>query len=408
MFFVCKMLYDACVFLIIFLGSAIGGLNGLKIDVEALSKELPGSESLYRQFKAQVRGAILSGFYRPGERIESERAFARQGNVSFPTVARALRELAEEGWLRRKVGSGTFVATVLPVAADRLKRIAVLYYATDTPYFSGIFGGVQEACGTFGIEPVKLATGMTDEAGRTALKQAVETESVDGVLGLPLSSYGLMRDLAALARRGFPVVLAGVYFDEIPCPAVVADSEAGARQATRYLLDLGHQNLAFLGTRPRYPFSMTHADILRGIQKELDGRPLREVLLPIGVDEHDPAMRRQVAALFDRRAGGRPTAVVCEADGHARLLYAILAEQGLRVPADVSIIGFGDFGTAAWGLDPPLTSVAWPLRRLGERAVRLLAAERGETQRRMAVRMILDTSLVVRASTAPPRGKDAK
>jgi len=161
-----------------------------------------------------------------------------------------------------------------------------------------------------------------------------------------------------------------------------------------------------MGSRPRYPFSTRHAAILRGIKSQLaiagmNESQLQELHCRIGFDESDPVSRKSVASRFSAGTDHRPTGVICEADGIARFLYGVLQDGGIRIPDEVSIVGFGEL-TSVLDLDPPLTSTAWPLRRLGEHGVRLILA-RAREPRHTPVRIVLEAPLTLRGSTGPAR-----
>ncbi|MBP8131767.1 MAG: GntR family transcriptional regulator, partial [Candidatus Hydrogenedentes bacterium] len=85
---------------------------GMKVALDVVDRRR--REPLYLQLAKAITGAIREGHYGPGERIPSEREFMREGRLSYPTVAQAFREVVKAGWVRRKVGSGTFVADPLP------------------------------------------------------------------------------------------------------------------------------------------------------------------------------------------------------------------------------------------------------------------------------------------------------
>ena len=117
----------------------------MKIDLNVLWKT-PNAKPLYQQLKELVQGAILAGIYLPGEKLESEREFIEKGNLSYPTVSRALRELAQEGYIIRKVGSGSFVCPHFPMVPSQIKNIVAIYYNLDTPYFKRLRSGIEAEC----------------------------------------------------------------------------------------------------------------------------------------------------------------------------------------------------------------------------------------------------------------------
>lgn len=200
-----------------------------------------------------------------------------------------------------------------------------------------------------------------------------------------------------LATRGIPYVV----FDlaaELPddAPYVGATNWLGGRSATRHLLDLGHRRIAMI----------SGPDHVLCCQARLGG--YRSALEAYGVPV-DPGLIRRVnlcheegyaAArdLLDRP--DRPTAIFTANDVQALGVYQAAREAGLRVPEDLSVVGFDDLPVVSW-VDPPLTTVHQPLVEMAAAATELaLALGRGERPARLRIELV--TSLAVRQSTGPP------
>lgn len=373
----------------------------MKIDLSILSKKevaLP----LYSQLQDLLRGAILSGVYKPGEKLESERELIDNGNLSYPTVSRALKELAREGWVTRKVGAGTFVSESYLKNVKRLKKIAVLYYSTETPFFQKTFDGICRECVKHNIEAVPVATGL-DKIDTQKIMNNIKAQNIDGILGLPFGSIELASLFAKLFQNKFPIVITGTYFHLLHCDSVALNNEKGAYEITKHLLTLGHKKIAFLGSITRYPFDMIHIDVINGInhalEEENSGIKINPVLFPVGVDVNSPKFIDDIISLFDS-AKEAPTAIICEGEGLARNTYKILKKLGLNVPLDVSVVSFGNFINSL-EMEPLLTTVDWPLQRVGEEAVKLIVS-RSTFPEQPSVRVVIDTSLIIRLSTSAP------
>jgi len=205
-----------------------------------------------------------------------------------------------------------------------------------------------------------------------------------------------------LRAKGIPFVV----FDptaELPedVPFVGATNWTGGRAATRHLIDLGHRRIAmvcapdhFLCFRARqdgYRAAMEAAGLPVGAGSVVRAHATRE-------DGHAAA-----AALLARP--DRPTAIFASNDLQAIGVYQAAREAGLRIPADLSVVGFDDLPVVAW-VDPPMTTVHQPLTEMAVAATELaLALGRGETAPQLGIEIA--TTLTVRASTAPPPGPDA-
>lgn len=180
-------------------------------------------------------------------------------------------------------------------------------------------------------------------------------------------------------------------------PYVGATNWNGGRSATRHLIELGHRDIAVIGGPGRLY-----------CQARIDGH--RSALQSAGLPVHDAGVVRAPltaegghdAALELLSRPVRPTAVFAGNDLQAVGVCRAARTLGLRVPADVSVVGFDDLPIATM-VDPPLTTVRQPLTEMAVAATELaLALGRGETASPTGIE--LATKLIVRESTAPPPG----
>ena len=201
-----------------------------------------------------------------------------------------------------------------------------------------------------------------------------------------------------LAANGIPFVVFDPV-DELPedVPFVGATHWRGGLTATRHLIGLGHRRIALISgpagvmcfdaRAAGYVFAMTAAGLPVDPALTIEALPSREA---------GYAVARDLFALADR-----PTAIFASSDLQAIGIYEAAREAGLRVPDDISVVGFDDLPVVAW-LDPPLTSVHQPLIQMAAAATELaLALGRGEEAPQLGVEFA--TTLTVRRSTAPPR-----
>jgi|GEM_PF-2178420 len=378
----------------------------MRLDFGTLSRT--AGQPLHRQLKELIRDAILSGVYRPGDRLEPERRFVDEGGVSLITVSRALRELADEGYLRRRTGSGTFVCDDLPTIAPKLGTVGVFYYHTASPYFSGLMTGIEEAAQEHNITIESLPTGLSDEGEQRVINDLTD-RNVDGIIAVPFARPGMLAALQRALDADIPVVTIGVSIPQLDCDAVTFDNEHGAYLIAEHLLGLGHRRLSFLGVEETYPHTMQH-EMLAGIDRAcrrfgVSFDPSRIYNVPMAFDEaRDTTVHDLVLSIVKPDSTSRTepsTAIICVADGLARYATQTLAAAGVTIPQDVSITGVGNLPIAEQ-LDPPLTTMDWPLRRAGHSAVRSLVEQTSGRLRRPQHR-ILDTGIVVRRSAAMTR-----
>ncbi|MBZ3901203.1 LacI family DNA-binding transcriptional regulator [Streptomyces griseiscabiei] len=203
-----------------------------------------------------------------------------------------------------------------------------------------------------------------------------------------------------LTAKGIPFVV----FDpatELPddVPFVGATNWSGGRAATRHLTELGHRRIAMIGGPRDQLYCCARLDGYRSAMGSA-GLPVDPVLVvhaPL-TSEDGYAAARTLLALPER-----PTAVFTANDLQALGVYQAAREAGLRIPEDLSVVGFDDLPVVAW-VDPPLTTVHQPLTEMAVAATELaLTLGRGE-EAPQASRLEIATTLTVRASTAPPGG----
>ncbi|MEW5989859.1 MAG: LacI family DNA-binding transcriptional regulator [Chloroflexota bacterium] len=201
-------------------------------------------------------------------------------------------------------------------------------------------------------------------------------------------------ELADLVAEGFPIVIQG-HLPGAAAPSVDVDNVASARLAVDHLIELGHRRIACI-TNATLSYTAA-ADRLAGYREALATAGLAAGPELVAEGAFDAASGHR--AMTTILGQGRPDAVFVASDVVALGAIGALREAGLRVPDDVSIVGFDDVPLAAY-FDPPLTSVRVPAHDLGLAAGNALLDR--IAGREVPDRTLLPTELIVRASTAPP------
>jgi len=203
-------------------------------------------------------------------------------------------------------------------------------------------------------------------------------------------------ELVALVADGFPIILQGSLPD-VAAPSVDIDNRAAARTAVEHLIGLGHRRI---GCITNAPLAYTAAaDRVAGYREALAGAGI--TLDPDLVIEGAFDAASGYVAMTSLLAARNPiTAVFVASDIVAFGALRALREGGLRVPTDVSVVGFDDIPLARH-FDPPLTTIRLPANALGAAAGRALVDRLAG--RPTSERTLLPTELIVRESTAVPR-----
>ena len=224
---------------------------------------------------------------------------------------------------------------------------------------------------------------------------ALRARQVDGVI---LDAAGASA-VPQAAFEGLNIVLIDQPSDR--WPGVASDAEGAGRLAAEHLLALGHRRIAFVGpSADVHGFRMRERGFARALAAAgiaLSSALLRRV--PATLDGGQAAMRA-LLALGDQR----PTAAFCANDLLALGAHKACTQAGVAIPAGMSLVGCDDIAFARL-VTPELTTVAVPSRELGARAARLLVREIEGTAGAAQKPRPLPVKLVVRGSTAAPRGE---
>jgi LacI family transcriptional regulator len=325
-------------------------------------------------------------------------AIAREAGVSVPTVSRVVngrsdvspqtRERVEEllrvhGYRRRAVRS-----------TERANLIDLVFNDLDSPWAVEIIRGVEDVAHAAGVGTVVSAIHQRPASARQWLMN-IRARATDGVI-LVLSDLAppLQTELRRLDTPSVVVDPAGV--PSLDVPTIGATNWAGGMSATEHLLSLGHRRIGFITGPRRLLCSRARLDGYRAGLEAADV-PFNEELIRQGDFYHESGFEGGQALLALPEP---PTAIFAASDQMACGVYEAVRRRGLRIPEDISVVGFDDLPEARWA-SPPLTTVRQPLAEMGLLAARtVLRLSRGDEIE--SPRLELATELVIRDSTAPP------
>jgi DNA-binding LacI/PurR family transcriptional regulator len=382
----------------------------------------PIEDPLYRRIQEALRGRIAQGEWSIGQALPNRRALCAEFGTTRVTLDKAIHELVRDGWLHSAAGSGTYVSAPGAVARARSVarksrltrhhyRIGVVLGPNGVPgaseedianyFFGPLYQGIRDGlCG----KPVGVSYDHVEDGDYDGF---CRRSTLDGVIIVApqLRDLPMLRKLAA---SDIPFVAVAISSDTTPedaaLPCIDADNRRGAMEAVQHLLDLGHRQIALVNLALSHA---NHRDRMEGYQQAMARagvlvHPDHLVLYP----EYNLAVfQAQIEDWLKRvlNTPQQPTAIfVCD---HLMTLVTLraLRQHGLRVPEDISVIGFDDPLSAA-DLTPPLTAVRQPTYRLGRRASSLLIRHLEEIGAHSALRGTekLPTELIVRDSTCAP------
>jgi LacI family transcriptional regulator len=343
----------------------------------------------------------------PGGREPTRDDVAKAAGVSASTVSYVMadgpRPVSEA--TRKRVLAAMKELGYRPNAVARnLRRrqtstIGLLLPGLVNPYFADVAEGVETAAAEAGFTVVLCQSGF-DHKRELRCIEALIDDRIAGLVWVPLGDSE--ESIVRLTQFAIPMVL----LDRVPVSMldpvraglirlVSTDNVLGGELATRHLLELGHRRIGLISMTTE----LTHnRGRLIGHQRALEeaGIPFDESLVVEGGYGYEHG-RSSALRLLD--TPDPPTAILANYDVLAIGAIAGIAERGLRVPDDISIVGFDDIEAARFA-QPPLTTVAQPKEEMGRRGVEVLAKLINDDEPPPGTAE-MSVELVVRKSTGP-------
>jgi len=323
---------------------------------------------------------------------------AAEARVSIATVSRVIngnRRVSPD--LRSSVLSAMDRLGYQPNAiAQGLRRsatrsVGVLIPRIHEPFFSTLAFAIERTLFASDYRGLLCSTEEQPDKERAYVDMLL-TQQVDAFIYFP-SIAGSQANLRRIVERGIPVVLIERSFAELEVSRVLISNFQGGYDGAQHLIALGHTHIGVICAN----LASMPVERLSGAQ---------QALTEAGVDAEVRIMSRgsdfeagYEAALDMLHRPGRPTAVFALADSIAVGVLHAAAYLDLRVPEDLSVVGFDNISLAAFVI-PPLTTVAQPIYAIGEAAVRILLHQLQDPGAAPET-VMLNTELVVRQSTAP-------
>jgi len=338
---------------------------------------------------------------RPDDTVPNIYEVAKRAGVSPSTVSRVLSQPdVVSAKTRSRVLRAVDVLGYTPnstaknLRTARTGKLLVTVPDISNPFFSLILQGIEDAAQR---EEYAVLLGDTQHDDRREQRYALmlNSKEADGLIflghRLPEAAQARIRNAAP---RCAPVVNGCEFNPRLGVPSVHIDNERAAADAMTLLYDLGHRRVGVVSGPLVSPLSR---DRLRGaaaVARDRGGEELVVVGGDFTVESGPEAAGRLIAS------ENRPTAIFCFNDEMAMGVLDHARRTGVRVPHDLSVVGFDDIRFARYTI-PALTTVAQPMREIGEGTVKLLLAIL-VNDLAMPRSVTLPHKLVLRASTAPP------
>lgn len=278
--------------------------------------------------------------------------------------------------LRNQLGSSKLIGLLLP--------------DIQNPFYTEVIQGVESTAYSNNYSVI-ICNFSQDEKKEREYLDILKSENIDGLIVAPVNDHD--HKVTELVKSGMPIVCVDRSLSTVDVDQVVVDNFNGALEAVSYLLNSGHTKIAHIGgifnistTQQRYN-GYIQAFVKKGLKAD-------DSLVRFGDSKYESGCKIAGEMLDGKNP---PTALFTGNNLITLGALEAIHERGLRIPEDISIIGFDDMYWAK-SLNPPLSSVRQPGQEIGKRATELLF-QRIEDQSRPKVRLTLKTELIIRKST---------
>lgn len=324
----------------------------------------------YSQLKEFLKGQMQQKTIAYEQQLPSENALARQFGMSRHTVRQAFGDLENEGWIRREQGRGTFCVYQEKERCGR--TIAVVTTYISEYIFPTIIRGIEEVLSQAGYALV-LANTSNDKMKEAQILENLLDRDIAGFIieptksALENSNAGYFQEFE---KRGTPYLFIHAVYPDLDPAYIVMDDQQGGSMAARHLLQLGHREIA----------GIFKSDDIQGLK--------RQAGFEAAFTEQNLSWRPEFRGNFETEQIGsypyqftkkllqlapRPSAICCYNDQIALKVVEAIRDAGLRIPDDISVIGYDD-SSLATASDVRLTTIKHPKAEMGRRAARLIIA----------------------------------
>ena len=324
-------------------------------------------------------------------------AIAAEAGVSLPTVSKVVNGRPDVAPSTRARVEQLLDQHQYPRNGQRAARrsglIDLVFAGLDSPWAVEILRGVEE-WGAEHSTAIAVSSVRHGDARPASWTSAIASHHSDGVILVTTTLTAAQ--VGQLRGAGIPLVVIDPANTPPPdIPSVGATNWAGGLAATEHLLSLGHRRIGMITGFPDMLCSLARLDGYRsGLERA--GLAVDPALVKYGDFEHEGGFARAVELLD---LPDPPTAIFAGSDQQAFGVYEAARQRGLRIPDDLSVVGFDELPVSRWA-SPPMTTVRQPLTEMGSAAAQMI----GELIDGLPLRtnrVELSTELHVRDSTAP-------
>ncbi|AZV51495.1 GntR family transcriptional regulator [Bacillus halotolerans] len=325
----------------------------------------------YAQVKEEISSWINQGKILPDQKIPTENELMQQFGVSRHTIRKAIGDLVSQGLLYSVQGGGTFVASRSAKSAlHSNKTIGVLTTYISDYIFPSIIRGIESYLSEQGYSMLLTSTNNNPDNERRGLENLL-SQHIDGLIVEPTKSALQTPNIGYylnLEKNGIPFAMINASYAELAAPSFTLDDVKGGMMAAEHLLSLGHTHMMGIfkaddtqGVKRMNGFIQSH--------RERELFPSPDMIVTFTTEEKESKLLEKVKETLEKNSKNMPTAILCYNDEIALKVIDMLREMDIKVPEDMSIVGYDDSHFAQIS-EVKLTSVKHPKSVLGKAAAK--------------------------------------
>ncbi|MBE6054192.1 MAG: GntR family transcriptional regulator [Clostridium sartagoforme] len=314
---------------------------------------------------------ILSGEIKEDEKLPTEQEIREAFSVSRHTVRQAVAELEKEGYIYKEKNKGAYAKKLDKLKKTHNKLVIVITTYISEYIFPYLIKGIQETLNENGYDILLLNTNNEKSKEKEQLEKLLEYDIAGAIIEPTASALGNTNKdcYMAIDKNNIPYIMINAAYDKDKQSYVVMDDEKGTYMLCDYLINLGHKKIA----------GIFKEDDIQGLERKKGYiRSLEENKIEIDSTiignfktyEEDFYVYAFTKSLLSR--SDRPTSIVCYNDKTAIKVIKVAKELGLRIPEDLSIVGYDNDETISNILDYGITTINHPKEEMGKKAANML------------------------------------
>lgn len=317
------------------------------------------------------RDKILNGEMKYGEKLPTEQEIGEMFSVSRHTVRQSITELEKQGYIYRERSKGAFVEKLAKEKVNNRKMIIVITTYISEYIFPFLIKGIDEVLSKNGYDILLLSTNNDKEKEREQLKKLLEYNVVGAIIEPTASALGNtnVEYYEAIDRNNIPYLMINAAYDKKEQSYVAIDDEKGGYIICKYLIDLGHKKIAGLFKEDDVQGIERKNGYLKALEEnniEIDST----IIGKFKTFEEEFYIEGFTRSLLSKE--DKPTSIFCYNDKVAMNVVKIAKELGVRIPEELSVVGYDNDETISAALDYGITTISHPKEELGRKAAEML------------------------------------